>query len=158
MMSRCPETTPLVERMWCGPNGENPDWCMRFRSVRNGIFGGLEPWLAAPERGLAKVLSTLTQSCLNEGGVASDASELRESCACFARETAPFHAETFHDAVNRGQPYEGRDPLDDVTEIGVMGRRCPDAADVMKAKYCQPPIGSKDNCDFFETHKTFVTQ
>jgi hypothetical protein len=90
LMSRCPATTPLVEKMWCGPNGENPAWCKRFVHVRSGIFGGPEPWPAAPERGSAKVLATLTQSCLRDGAD-SNTSELQESCACFARETAPFH-------------------------------------------------------------------
>lgn len=156
LMSRCPATTPLVEKMWCGPNGENPDWCMRFRDVRNGIFGGPEPWPAAPDRGSAKVLAALTQSCLKDGG-ASKAFELQESCACFAHETAPFHAQAFHDAVNGGPPYEGRNPLDETTEIGVMSLRCPDAADLEEARFCRPPAGSKENCRFFETSKIFVT-
>jgi hypothetical protein len=89
LMARCPATTPLVEKMWCGPSGENPAWCKRFVHVRSGIFGGPEPWPAAPERGSAKVLAALTQSCLKDSG-ATGASEMQESCACFARETAPF--------------------------------------------------------------------
>ena len=45
------------------------------------------------------MLAALTESCLKDSG-ADDSSEMQESCACFARETAPFHAQAFHDAVN----------------------------------------------------------
>jgi hypothetical protein len=157
LMARCPATTPLVEKMWCGPNGENPAWCERFVHVRSGIFGGPEPWLAAPERGSAKVLAALTQSCLKDSG-ATGASGQQESCACFARETAPFHAQAFHDAVNSGQPYNGRTPLDQITEIGVMGLRCPTAADLEEARFCRPPTGSEAGCSLLESSKMLVAQ
>jgi hypothetical protein len=157
LMSRCPATTPLVEKMWCGPNGENPAWCKRFVHVRSGIFGGPEPWPAAPERGSAKVLATLTQSCLKDGAD-GNTSELQESCACFARETAPFHAQAFHDAVNSGQPYKGRTPLDEITEAGIMGLRCPGASDLEEARFCRPPAGSEARCGLLESSKTLVAQ
>ena len=157
LMARCPATTPLVENMWCGLNGENPAWCKRFVHVRSGIFGGPESWPAAPERGSAKVLAALTQSCLKDGAN-SNRSELQENCACFARETAPFHAQDFHDAVNSGQTYTGRTPLDEITEIGVMSLRCPGAADLEEARFCQPPAGSEESCGFFESSKVLVAQ
>jgi hypothetical protein len=157
LMARCPATTSLVEKMWCEPNGENPAWCKRFVHVRSGMFGGPEPWPAAPERGSTKVLAALTQSCLKDGAD-SNTSELQESCACFARETAPFHAQAFHDAVNSGKPYKGRTPLDEIAEVGVMSLRCPGAADLEEARFCRPPAGSEARCGLFESSKTLVTQ
>jgi hypothetical protein len=103
------------------------------------------------------VLATLTQSCLKDGAD-SNTSELQESCACFARETAPFHAQAFHDAVNGGQPYKGRTPLDEITEVGVMGLRCPGASDMEEARFCRPPAGSEPRCGLLESSKMLVAQ
>lgn len=157
MMARCPATTPLIETMWCGPHRDHPDWCMRFRLVRNGIFGGPDPWPAAPERGSPQVLAALTASCMAEGA-ASASPALRESCACFARETAPFHVQAFHDAINGGRAYEGRTALAQDARVAVMTRRCPDAEVVEKARFCTPPAGSEEECGYYETTKTFIAE
>ena len=157
LMARCPATTPLVERMWCGPNRENPDGCMTFRNIRNGVFGGPEPWPAAPDRGSPKVVVELTKSCLSDGSTSS-LPDLPENCACFARETAPFHVQEFHDAINAGRAFQGREAIDDVTRIAVMSRRCPQAEAMERTHYCNPPSGSSETCAFYETMKDFVTR
>jgi hypothetical protein len=103
------------------------------------------------------VLAALAQSCLKDGAD-SNTSELQESCACFARETAPFHTQAFHDAVNSGQPYKGRTPLDEITEIGVMSQRCPDSANLEEARFCRPPAGSEERCSLLESSMMLIEQ